>query len=318
MTEMRIVFMGSPEFAIPSLRRLAQAHQVVGVVTQPDRPAGRGRRAQPSPVSQIATSLNLPTLKLSRVSDTASTEAILSLEPEIIVVVAFGQILRKPLLEVSPLGCLNLHASLLPRWRGASPVQHAILAGDVETGVTILRMDPGLDTGPILSQRPHRIRPDHTAGTLADELSKIGAELLIETLPRYATGALRPRPQPSEGATLAPRLTKADGVLDPAEPAGRLARRVRAFDPWPGTRLVWPDGSLAVLRAQVIDGHEGVPGTIKDVDQNPALVTAEGYLLLDRVKPPGGRSMTGADYLTGHPTFRDVHIAPSPEAADPL
>lgn len=313
---MRIVFLGSPDFAVPSLRLLAQVHEVAAVVTQPDRPAGRGRRLQASPVRQAAASLSIPTLQPTRVSEPEATAAILAFEPEAIVVVAFGQILRPPLLEAPPLGCLNVHASLLPRWRGASPIQHAILAGDAETGVTIMRMDAGLDSGPILAQRAHPIRPEHTGGSLSAELSRLGAELLLETLPQYVEGELLPRPQPLEGVTMAPRLTRADGILDPMRPAADLARCVRAFDPWPGTRLVWPEGSLAILRAQAIQGQTGVPGTIIGRDPSPALATTDGHLLLDQVKPPGGRAMTGAEYLAGHPAFRTVHIKPPAGATE--
>lgn len=310
MAPMKLVFLGSPDFAVPSLQRMAAVAQIACVVTQPDRPAGRGRRPQPSPIKREAQALHLPVLQPERIADEAVTDRLLAFKPDVVIVVAFGQILRPPLLDAPPFGCVNVHASLLPRWRGASPIQHALLAGDAQTGITLIRMDAGIDTGPILAQRPHPIREDHTAGTLGGELAIQGADLLADCLPRYLAGEIRLVPQPADGVTYAPRLKRSDGLLDPNRPAVELARRVRALDPWPGTRLAWEDGLLAVRKAQAAAGSAAAPGSIIPADGHPALVTASGSLVLELVQPPGGRPMPGSAYLAGHPEFLQVHIEP--------
>src|SRR3990172_5304912 len=260
---MRVVFFGSPEFAVPSLVALAGGFQIAGVVTQPDRPAGRGRHLQPPPVKKAALSLGLPLFQPASVN---AEEAIASLQkwsPELIVVAAFGQILRKRVLDLPPLGCLNLHASLLPRWRGASPIQHALLSGDSETGITLMKMDEGMDTGPVLTRRVLAIREDHTAETLEVELAGIAAHLLIDSLPAYLAGQLPPVPQEKDLATYAPRLNRSDGLLDPGRPALELHRRVRALNPRPGTYLRWGHIDLAVLAAHADDAAPSeAPGTV--------------------------------------------------------
>ncbi|HRJ76665.1 MAG TPA: methionyl-tRNA formyltransferase, partial [Anaerolineales bacterium] len=221
----RIVFMGSPDFALPSLRLLAKNYDVVGVITQPDRASGRGRELKSPPVKILAGELNLPILQPEKLKE--ATEEIKTWNPDVIIVAAFGQILKKEILDLPKFGCINVHASLLPRWRGAAPINAAILAGDEETGVTIMKMDVGLDTGDMLSKKSIRLNPDDTAGSVFQALSTLGAELLIETLPKIFDGSITPQPQPDEGATYAPMLKKEDGKLDFNHSIYEIERRVR-------------------------------------------------------------------------------------------
>lgn len=296
----RVVFMGSPMFAVPTLRALAAHYPVVGVVTQPDRPAGRGKKLTPPPVKTVAQELGLPVMQPRRLRAPEAFAQLQAWAPDLIVVAAYGQILRPNVLALPRYGCLNVHASLLPRWRGASPIQHAILAGDRETGVTIMLMDEGLDTGPILSQRAIPIAPEDTGATLSEKLASLGAELLLETLPAYLSGALQPRPQPEEGVTYAPLLKKEDGRLDCHQPAEVLARQVRAFDPWPGTFLTpWRGGALKVLEAVAVQELSPGPGVRLVWQGFPAVGTSAGILVLRRVQPAGKRPMPGDAFLRG-------------------
>jgi methionyl-tRNA formyltransferase len=300
---MRVVFMGSPGFAIPSLAALVEAYAVVGVVTQPDRPAGRGRKRATSPVKQFAIEHGLPCLQPETLRTPASLSALTELRPDLVVVAAFGQILPAAVLALPPHGCLNVHASLLPRWRGAAPVQAAILQGDAETGVTIMRMDPGLDTGPILAQRTTAIGPEDTGGSLSARLSVLGADLLIEILPDYLGGRLTPMPQDDALATRAPSLKKDDGALDPAVPAERLARQVRAYEPWPGSFVEWDGRRLGVHRARVGVQEAMVVGQAFEMDGFPALGTVSEALVLLEVQPEGKRRMAGSEFLRGSRSF---------------
>lgn len=300
---MRVVFMGSPEFAVPTLQRLLEAHQVVGVVTQPDRPAGRGRQPQPPPVRQLALQHRIRVLQPARAREPEAVAQVQALAPELIVVAAYGQILPQELLDVPQYGCLNVHASLLPRWRGASPIQSALLEGDAETGVTIMLMDAGLDTGPILTQRSIPIPADATAGKLSDQLAQLGAELLLDTIPRYASGELRPRPQDETQATFAPLLKKADGELQFDRTAERLARQVRAFDPWPGSFTHWERQRLAVKAAHAVDRNDLSPGQVQRLNAHPAVGTRSGALVLDRVQLAGRRETSGEAFARGAPGF---------------
>ncbi len=295
----RIVFMGSPEFALPALRALAEQYQVVGVVTQPDRPAGRGQRLTPPPVKVLAEQLGLPVFQPQRLRELQAVEQLRRWNPDLIVVAAYGQILRPEVLNLPPWGCLNIHASLLPRWRGASPIQYAILYGDAESGVTIMKMDEGLDTGPILSQRALPLASDETDESLSQKLAALGATLLLETLPRYLRGEIVPRPQPQEGVTYAPLLKKEDGLLDFSRPAQELERRVRAFHSWPGAWFLWEDQPLKVLRARVVEGEQRAPGARYRWQGWPAMGTAQGLLILEEVQPAGKRPMSGKAFLAG-------------------
>jgi methionyl-tRNA formyltransferase len=295
----RVVFMGSPDFSLPSLRSLAQAYQVVGVVTQPDRASGRGRELKAPPVKLLAQELGVPVIQPEKLKQPEAMEQLRAWQPDLIVVAAFGQILKKDVLDLPRFGCVNVHASLLPRWRGAAPINAAILAGDEETGVTIMKMDVGLDTGPMLSMKRIRIEPDDTAGSLFGALSTLGADLLIETLPAYMDGKLTPQPQPEEGATYAPMLKKEDGRLDFTKSAVELARRVRAMNPWPGAWFEWDGNLLKVGRAAVGKGKGGKGGDRLIVEGSPAVVCGEGILILEEIQPPGKKIMPGKAFLSG-------------------
>jgi methionyl-tRNA formyltransferase len=295
----RIVFMGSPEFALPVLQALVENYQVVGVVTQPDRPAGRGRTLTPPPVKTLAQGIGLPVIQPERLKQPEAMQQLKAWQPDVMVVAAFGQILRPVVLDLPPYGCINVHASLLPRWRGAAPIQAAILNGDARTGITIMRMDPGVDTGGVLSQRSIPILPQDTAGTLGERLAFLGAGLLIETLPAYLRGELKPQPQDEARATYAPMLKKEDGRLDFTRTAEELARQVGAFNPWPGTYTFWQGQMLKILRAHAApDSHPG-PGKTTLQDGLPAVGTGQGLLVLDEVQPAGKKPMTGEVFLRG-------------------
>ena len=294
-----LVFMGSPEFALPTLRLLAAHFAITGVITQPDRPAGRGKWLTPPPVKVLAEELALPVIQPERLKSPEAMQQLRQWAPDLIVVAAFGQILRQEVLDLPKFGCVNVHASLLPRWRGAAPIQAAILAGDAWTGVTIMRMEAGVDTGPILSQGGMPILPGDTAGFLSQKLAALGAELLVETLPGYLSGELKPQSQGEASATYAPMLKKEDGLLDFSRPAGELVRRVRAFNPWPGAYTVWQDQPLKVLRAHAADEAESEPGKHLVYERLPGIGTGRGILVLDEVHPAGKKPMTGDDFLRG-------------------
>jgi methionyl-tRNA formyltransferase len=296
---LRIVFMGSPEFALPALNALAENYRVEGVVTQPDRPAGRGRELTPPAVKILAQEHNLPIIQPAKLRELEAMEQLRSWNPEVIVVAAFGQILRSDVLDLPPHGCVNVHASLLPRWRGAAPIQAAILHGDDETGITIMKMDPGLDTGPILSQQAIPITPKDTAGRLSPRLAELGAQLLLKTLPGYVSGEIQPQPQDDSLATYAPMLKKSDGELDFFEPAEDLARRVRAFNPWPGTFFLWQGERLKVHQAHAVEAPTPRPGETVIYDDLPAAGTGDGLLVLEVVQPAGKKPMAGDVFLHG-------------------
>lgn len=305
---MRVVFMGSPDFALPSLRALLEAYQVVGVVTQPDRPAGRGLGMRPAPVKQAAVEYGLPIIQPHRLHDPEAIAILRQWAPGLIVVAAFGQILRQEVLDLPEHGCLNIHASLLPRWRGAAPVQAAILHGDRETGVTLMKMDTKLDTGPILAQRALPIREDETGGSLSRRLAEAGAELLLQTLPDYLPGRLAPRPQEEHLATYAPLLRKADGALDFSRSAAALERQIRAFDPWPGSFFLWQGRRINVLRARAERSAAPEPGTVVERGNRPAIATSEGFLVLEVVQPEGRTPMSAGDFVRGARRFVGANL----------
>ena len=304
---LRIVFMGTPDIACPTLQALAVAPgcQVVGVVAQPDKPRGRDLKLQPPPVKELAVRLGLPVFQPERARNETFLAQLRELRPDLVAVLAYGQILPQPILDLPAHGCLNVHTSLLPRWRGAAPIQWAILEGDAETGVTLMRMDAGLDTGGIVATRATPIAPDDNAQTLHDRLAVLGAELLVQTIPRYVTGELPARPQPAEGVTYARKLTKDDGRLDWSQPASRLHNRLRAFTPWPGTFTFLPAQPrpllLKVWRAEITEGS-GHPGQVLSADKSGIVVACrEGALRLLEVQKEGGRRMTAPEFLAGHP-----------------
>jgi methionyl-tRNA formyltransferase len=297
--KIRTVFMGSPDFSVATLRALADGgYNIVGVVSQPDRPAGRGNKLTPPPVKVAADELGLATIQPQKLRQPEAMEQLRAWNPDLIVVAAFGQILRPEVLDLPAHGCINVHASLLPRWRGAAPIQACILAGDEESGVTIMKMDPGIDTGPMLSQKSLRLATDETGGSLFERIASLGAELLLETLPPYLRGELSPQPQPSEGATYAPMLKKEDGLLDFNQPAIQLERRVRAMRPWPGAFFPYAGTTLKVQRAHVASG-KAEAGKRIIVDDSPAIGTADGILVFDELQPPGKKPMLGKAFLSG-------------------
>jgi methionyl-tRNA formyltransferase len=293
---MRVLFYGTPAFALPTLRALFAHHQVVAAVTQPDRPAGRGQRAQASPVKIAALEQGIPVLQPGRLRDPEWLERLTVDAPDVAVVVAFGQILPPGILGVPPRGSINVHASLLPRYRGAAPVAWAIIRGERETGITTFLMDAGMDTGPVLLRRPTAIGPDETAGELTDRLAVLGAETLHETLERL--DGLVPQPQDSGAATSAPRLHKDDGALDWTEGAGALAARIRGVNPWPGAVTLTPGGRLLVWRARAIPGR-GEPGVLTPSEPYLAIGTGDGLLLPLEVQPENRRAMAWEAYLRG-------------------
>jgi methionyl-tRNA formyltransferase len=294
----KVVFMGSPDFSLPTLRALADAYDVVGVATQPDRASGRGRELKPPPVKLLAQELKIPLIQPEKLRQPEAMEQLRTWNPDLIVVTAFGQILKKDVLYLPRFGCINVHASLLPRWRGAAPINAAVLHGDEETGITIMKMDVGLDTGPILTQRSIPLTREDTAGSVFEKLSHLGADLLIETLPDYLSGKIEPFPQPEEGMTYASMLKKEEGQLDFTHPAEELERRVRAFNPWPGAFMDFDGTLLKIHRAHVEAGNAELGQRLVYRDQ-PAVGAASGLLILDEVQPAGKKSMSGKSFLAG-------------------
>ena len=301
MAKLRLAFMGTPEFALPALDALVEAgHEVACVYTQPPRPAGRGYAKQRSPVHERALALGLTVRHPKTLKDAEVQRAFAALGLDAAVVVAYGLILPKPILDAPRLGCLNIHASLLPRWRGAAPIQHAILAGDSETGVTIMQMDEGLDTGPMLLREAIPIPPTATASGMHDLLAWTGGRLIVAALDGLAAGTLAPTPQPAEGATYAKKLTREDGRLDWREPADALLRRVRAFDPWPGAWFDAKDERIKVLAAGLApDAPRAPPGTV--LDETPTIACGKGGLVLTHLQRPGRAAMEARDLLRGFP-----------------
>lgn len=308
-SRVRIVFMGTPEFAVPSLRVLAERYDVVGVVTNPDKPAGRGRRLVSPPVKEQADRLGIPCLQPKRLRDNPEVlEALRAWEPDVIVVAAYGKILPKEVLELSPHGCVNVHPSLLPAWRGASPIQAAILAGDALTGVTLIQMDEGMDSGPMLNQKAEPIFPDDTAASLGRRLAELGASLLAQTLPAYLSGEIRPVPQDASRATYCKPIHKGDGLLDTHKSAEQIAREVRAYYPWPGVVFSFQGRSIKVLSAEVNGSCALDLGELGVTGEFPAIGTAQGCLVLKQVQPAGKGAMAGDAFLRGLREWRGMHI----------
>lgn len=294
----RIVFMGTPEFAVPSLNALIQHHEVVGVVTQPDRPAGRGGELRMPPVKQVALAHAIPCVqpvKLREVKDWLRAQ-----EADLFVVAAFGQILPQSVLDMPKHGCLNVHGSLLPRWRGAAPIHAAIRAGDAETGITIMQMDAGLDTGPMLTKAATPITPDDTGATLHDRMAQLGAALLIETIPPYLNGEITPQPQDDALATYAPQINKDEGRIDWHAPAAQIERTIRAFDPWPGTFTHWGGKLLKVHRGRLRAGALPV-GHVDLVEGALCVGTGKELLELVELQLEGRKRVSAGDFLRGHP-----------------
>lgn len=301
---MRVVFWGSPAFAVATLEALlASDHEVVGVVTQPPRPKGRGRKERPTPVAEAAMAAGVPVLSPPKPRGAGFLEALGALRPDVSVVAAYGEILPPEALELPPHGSINVHASLLPAYRGAAPVTRAILDGLDETGVTIMRMDAGLDTGPILLAEPEPIGPDDTAATLTDRLAVRGAALAVEALDRLEAGDLEAVPQTGAGASYAHKVSAGEAAIDWGGSARGIERSVRAYHPWPGAWTTRAGERLKVQRAAVVPGAaDAPPGTIVEIDPRPVVASGEGRVALVEVQPAGGRRMDAADWARG----RDV------------
>ena len=302
---LRLVVMGSPAFALPALRALIEAgHEIACVYAQPPRPAGRGHRLRRAPVHDLAQTLDLPVRTPARLKATEEQAAFVALAADAAVVAAYGLILPWPVLAAPRLGCFNIHSSLLPRWRGAAPIQRAILAGDTESGVTIMQMDEGLDTGPIVLQRRVPITDETTGASLHDALAALGADLIVEALDGIAAGILTPTPQPSEGATYAPKIERDEGHLEWSRPAAELERAVRALGPWPGTWFEHRGERIKVLAAAV-DHRSGEPGVVLNDASAPAgggvptVACGEEALRMLRLQRPGRMPADGAEFLRG-------------------
>lgn len=296
---MRVLFYGTPEFALPTLEALLERHTVAAVVTQPDKPAGRGQHLRPPPVKDRALAAGIPVLQPPKLRDPGWPERLAEVGADIAVVVAFGQILPKGVLDVPPRGSINVHASVLPRYRGAAPIAWAIIRGETETGITTFQMDPGMDTGDVLLSESTPIGSAETAGELSTRLSVIGARVMIRTLERLDT--LTPRPQDHSQATMAPRLKKEDGWLRLAEPARDLANRVRGCNPWPGAAVMTAAGRLLIWRAATVPHpSDAAPGTL--VQSGPGatcIATGQGLLLPALVQPENRKAMAWEDFLRG-------------------
>lgn len=297
---MRIVFAGTPAFAVPSLRAAHARNEVVAVYTQPDRPAGRGRGLTPSPVKLEAIQRGIPVLQPESLRKKSSQEALRELAPDLMIVVAYGLILPQAVLDIPRYGCWNVHASLLPRWRGAAPIQRAIEAGDAETGVCLMQMEAGLDTGPVLLSQRTPIGEQETGGQLHDRLSELGARVLADGLGLLRAG-MRPvaQPQPEAGATYAHKLEKHEARLDWSQPADALARKVRAFEPWPVAEANVAGERLRIHGAVALDlAHRAEPGTLLAAGrQGLDIACGQGALRLRVVQREGGKAITAADYL---------------------
>jgi len=298
-----VVFAGTPEFSVPAFEAIAASrHRLVAVYTQPDRRSGRGLKLEGSPVKQAAMARGLPIEQPATLKDSAAVARLAAYRPDVMVVVAYGLLLPQAVLDLPRLGCVNIHASLLPRWRGAAPIQRALLAGDARTGVSIMRMEAGLDTGPVMSSEAVPIGPGDTGGSLHDRLAGLGARMIVTALDSIEAGTAVFEPQEDAGATYARKLSKAEGRLDWTQPAELLARQVRAFDPWPVAETRMGDQQLRIWRAHTTQAvHSGPPGTIVSADESGiAVMTGEGELVIDRLQLPGKRAVGAAEFLRGH------------------
>jgi len=301
----RIVFMGTPDFAVPALQKLIATQTVVGVVTQPDKPAGRGKQLRPSPVKLAAEQAGIPVYQPRSLRTEAAAEPLRQWQPDMIVVAAFGQILRPHVLNLPLHGCLNVHASLLPRWRGASPIQYALMSGDAQTGVTLMQMDKGLDTGAMFVQRAIPIQPDETAATLHDRLAALGTVMLEEHLDAILDGRLIATPQDNDAFTYAPMIKKEDGRIRWRRLSSKIDRHIRAMTPWPGAFTTWQGKSLKIIAAQPVAQPlpDGKPGQVVWAADTAVVLTRSGGLALRQVQLAGKRAMPIADFLRGHPDF---------------
>lgn len=313
---MKIVFMGTPDFALPTLRALHQSpHEIQAVVTQPDRPKGRGRELQASPIKQYAVANGLPVVQPEKAGDSEFIDRLRALQPDLIVVIAYGQILKEKLLQVPQYFCMNIHASLLPKYRGAAPINWVLIDGEAETGVTTMKMDAGLDTGDILLRRKVKISPADTAQTLHDTLAEAGAGLTLETLDRLERKALQPIPQNHAEFTYAPKLKKEDGWIRWDQPAHAIQNRVRGLDPWPGAYGFLQGQRLRLCRVETAEGTVAdPPGTVVRVsDYGIEVGTTEGRLIVTELQPEGKKRMSAGSFLLGHAVTVGATFAAAPE-----
>jgi methionyl-tRNA formyltransferase len=299
---MRIVFAGTPDFAVPALEAVVAAgHQVAAALTQPDRPSGRGLAATATPVKQAAAGLGIPVLQPATLKTPEAQAEIRALAPDALVVAAYGLILPQAVLDLPRLGAINIHASLLPRWRGAAPIHRALLAGDRETGISIMRMEAGLDTGPVFLREAVTILPDDTAGTLHDRLAALGARLVVDALDGLARGTLTATAQPAEGVTYAAKLHKDEARIDWRRPAAEIERQVRAFNPFPGAAARVRGTEVKLWRAATADGA-GEPGAVIEIDSTSIVVAGGGGALrLEELQRAGGKRLPARDFLRGFP-----------------
>lgn len=300
---MDLIFMGTPAFACPALNRLLQSrHRVIAVVTQPDRPQGRGREVKPSPVKELALAAGLPVYQPVSVGAPDFVDTVAKLHPDVVIVVAFGQILPESLLRIPVLGCVNVHASLLPRYRGAAPIQRAVMDGQKVTGVTTMLMDKGLDTGDILLQQARPIAADETMGEVHDSLAVMGADLLLETLEGLENGTINREAQDSSLATYAPPLTREEERIDWTRTAAAIKNHVRGMNPYPGAYTSHDNKKLKIWRVKLVPGGAGQPGETLAVDKKEGFVVqaGEGAVLVQEVQPQGKGRMAAADFARGY------------------
>jgi len=303
----KIVFMGTPAFAAPSLKALMQAHDVIGVITQPDRPAGRKRRLRESPIKSLARAAGIPTMQPQRIREAAAIEALRTWDADVFVVAAYGQILPQALLDLPTEGTVTVHPSLLPRWRGAAPIQAAIRAGDSASGATIMLVDAGLDTGPLLAKRELPLANNETGGSLHDKLSRLGADLLAETLPGYLSGLIEPQAQDDSLATYAPQIKKEEGRINWDCSAQSIERLARAFTPWPGAFTTWREAQLRILAGRKGEGS-AEPGRVIVIDGAAAVGTGDGLFFPTRLQMAGKRPLRIADFVNGYRGFAGARL----------
>jgi methionyl-tRNA formyltransferase len=305
-TPLRVIFMGTPDFAVAALKPIAARHRIVAVYTQPPRPSGRGQKDRESPVHETATQLGLPVLTPATLKDPDTQAAFAAHNADVAVVAAYGLILPRAVLSAPRLGCINIHASLLPRWRGAAPIQRAIMAGDTETGVTIMRMEAGLDTGPMMLKGTVPITDETTAGALHDVLAATGANLIMTALERLAAGTLPATPQPPGGITLAPKIDKAEAAIDFTKPAAQVLRHIHGLSPFPGAWFSHGGERIKVLRVEKADGS-GVPGTV--IGDHLTVACGAGAVRLLSLQRSGKSAVDAAAFLRGYPLPPGTHLA---------